>query len=118
VRGLLAPLAAKNSWTLAEAAGNKTPDGMQRLLNRAAWDADGTRDDVRGYVARHLGDESGVVAAARQAQQATRSSTDAHVPFPCCGLAAARQPRRTPGDAGFSRGGHAGSRDHEERGPG
>ena len=31
VRGLLAPLAAKNSWTLAEAAGKKTPDGMQRL---------------------------------------------------------------------------------------
>jgi len=30
VRGLLAPLAEKNSWTLAEAAGNKTPDRMQR----------------------------------------------------------------------------------------
>ena len=39
VRGLLAPLAGKNGWTLAEAAGNKTPDRMQRLLNRAAWDA-------------------------------------------------------------------------------
>ena len=61
VRGLLAPLAVKNSWTLAEAAGNKTPDGMQRLLNRASWDADGTRDDVRGYVARNLGDASGVL---------------------------------------------------------
>ena len=41
VRGLLAPLAAKNGWTLAEAAGDATPDGMQRLLNRATWDADG-----------------------------------------------------------------------------
>ena len=51
VRGLLAPLASKNGWTLAEAAGDATPDGMQRLLNRAAWDADGVRDDVRGYVA-------------------------------------------------------------------
>jgi SRSO17 transposase len=61
VRGLLAPLAAKNGWTLAEAAGNKTPDKMQRLLNRASWDADGVRDDVRGYVARHLGDASGVL---------------------------------------------------------
>jgi SRSO17 transposase len=61
VRGLLAPLAAKNGWTLAEAAGDKTPDGMQRLLNRAGWDADGTRDDVRGYVARHLGDAGGVL---------------------------------------------------------
>jgi len=61
VRGLLAPLASKNSWTLAEAAGNKTPDKMQRLLNRASWDAGGVRDDVRGYVARHLGDASGVL---------------------------------------------------------
>ena len=38
VRGLLAPLASKNGWTLAEAAGDGTPDGMQRLLNAAAWD--------------------------------------------------------------------------------
>lgn len=41
VRGLLAPLADKNGWTLAEAAGDATPDGMQRLLNAA------TRDDLR-----------------------------------------------------------------------
>jgi len=61
VRGLLAPLAAKNGWTLAEAAGDATPDGMQRLLNRAAWDADGVRDDVRGYVVRHLGEAGGVL---------------------------------------------------------
>jgi SRSO17 transposase len=61
VRGLLAPLAVKNGWTLAEAAGNKTPDKMQRLLNRASWDVGGVRDDVRGYVARHLGDAGGVL---------------------------------------------------------
>ena len=51
VRGLLAPLASKNGWTLAEAAGNATPDGMQRLLNRAAWDADGVLVvDETGFV--------------------------------------------------------------------
>jgi len=61
VRGLLAPLAAKNGWTLAEAAGDATPDGMQRLLNAAAWDAGGVRDDVRGYAARHLGAADGVL---------------------------------------------------------
>jgi SRSO17 transposase len=61
VRGLLAPLAAKNGWTLAEAAGNATPDGMQRLLNRASWDDGGVRDDVRAYVARHLGAADGVL---------------------------------------------------------
>jgi SRSO17 transposase len=61
VRGLLAPLAVKNGWTLAEAAGDATPDGMQRLLNAAVWDAGGVRDDVRGYVARHLGSADGVL---------------------------------------------------------
>jgi SRSO17 transposase len=61
VRGLLTPLASKNGWTLAEAAGESTPDGMQRLLNAAAWDCDGVRDDVRGYVARHLGSADGVL---------------------------------------------------------
>jgi SRSO17 transposase len=63
VRGLLAPLAAKNGWTLAEAAGDATPDGMQRLLNAAAWDAGGVRDDVRAYVAGHLGSPDGVLVA-------------------------------------------------------
>ncbi|MCX4098589.1 IS701 family transposase [Nocardia sp. alder85J] len=61
VRGLLAPLAGKNGWTLAEAAGDVTPDGMQRLLNKAAWDVDGVRDDVRAYAVEHLGDRDGVL---------------------------------------------------------
>jgi SRSO17 transposase len=61
VRGLLAPLAGKNGWTLAEVAGDATRDGMQRLLNSAHWDTDGVRDDVRGYVVEHLGDPAGVL---------------------------------------------------------
>ena len=61
VRGLLAPLAGKNGWTLAEVAGDATPDGMQRLLNAATWDADGVRDDLRGYVVEHLGEPGGVL---------------------------------------------------------
>ncbi|MBV8934165.1 MAG: transposase, partial [Kutzneria sp.] len=61
VRGLLAPIADKNGWTLAEAAGELTPDGMQRLLSAAAWDADGVRDDVRGYAVEHLGERDGVL---------------------------------------------------------
>ncbi|APE33938.1 transposase [Nocardia mangyaensis] len=61
VRGLLAPLAGKNGWTLAEVAGDVTPDGMQRLLNRASWGADGVRDDVRAYAVEHLGDADGVL---------------------------------------------------------
>ena len=61
VRGLLAPLEKKNSWTLAERAGEPVPDGMQRLLMSADWDADAVRDDVRDYVLEHLGDRSGVL---------------------------------------------------------
>ncbi|MFE9328962.1 transposase, partial [Nocardia sp. NPDC052278] len=61
VRGLLAPLAGKNGWTLAEVAGDATPDGMQRLLNAATWDVDGVRDDVRAYAVEHLGDPDGVL---------------------------------------------------------
>ncbi|WP_373306319.1 IS701 family transposase, partial [Micromonospora andamanensis] len=59
--GLLSPLAAKNGWTLAEAAGDATPDRMQRLLNRSAWDPDAVRDDLFAYVSEHLGHDDGVL---------------------------------------------------------
>ncbi|MYU02079.1 transposase, partial [Streptomyces sp. SID8350] len=55
VRGLLAPVARKNSWQLAEWAGHRDPAGMQHLLAGARWDADAVRDDVRDYVAEKLG---------------------------------------------------------------
>jgi SRSO17 transposase len=51
LRGLLSETERKNGWTLAEAAGDGGPQGMQRLLNFYAWDADGVRDDVRAVVA-------------------------------------------------------------------
>ena len=59
--GLLAELPRKNCWTIAEHAGDGTPDGMQHLLARARWDADGVRDDVRGFVVEHLGDPGAVL---------------------------------------------------------
>ena len=61
VSGLVAGLERKNGWTLAERAGEVSPDGMQRLLRRADWDVDGVRDDVRDYVVEHLGDPQGVL---------------------------------------------------------
>jgi SRSO17 transposase len=63
VSGLVAGLERKNGWTLAERAGQVSPDGMQRLLRRADWDVDGVRDDVRDYVIEHLGDAAGVLIA-------------------------------------------------------
>lgn len=59
--GLTAGLERKNGWTLAERAGEVSPDGMQRLLRRADWDVDGVRDDLRDYVVEHLGAKDGVL---------------------------------------------------------
>ncbi|WP_374237155.1 IS701 family transposase [Lentzea sp. CC55] len=61
VLGLTAGLERKNGWTLAERAGEVSPDGMQRLLRRADWDVDGVRDDLRDYVAENLGAQDGVL---------------------------------------------------------
>jgi SRSO17 transposase len=61
VRGLLADLPRKNCWTIAEHAGDPTPDGMQHLLARAVWDHDKVRDDLRDYVVAHLGEEEAVL---------------------------------------------------------
>lgn len=59
--GLLAGLPRVNCWTIAEHAGEATPDGMQHLLARASWDTDGVRDDLREYVVDHLGEADAVL---------------------------------------------------------
>src|SRR3954447_25070747 len=68
LRGLLGQLERKNGWTLAEAAGEVSPDGMQRLLRTPDWNADAVRDELRAYVVERLGpggilivDETGFV---------------------------------------------------------
>ncbi|HUZ51258.1 MAG TPA: IS701 family transposase [Streptosporangiaceae bacterium] len=61
VLGLLSDLPRKNCWTIAEWAGERTPDGMQHLLGRAKWDADRVRDDVCDYVVDHLHDDQAVL---------------------------------------------------------
>jgi SRSO17 transposase len=61
VKGLLSPLATRNGWTVAQAAGERSPDGMQRLLNQAVWDEGAVREDLRGYVVEHLGAADGVL---------------------------------------------------------
>ena len=53
---LLDRVERKNGWQLAEAIGEAGPQGVQRLLNAAAWDTDGVRDDLRAYVTEYLGD--------------------------------------------------------------
>ncbi len=61
LRGLLSGAERKNSWQLAEVAGNTTPYGLQHLLGRANWDAGAVRDDLREYVIEHLADDESVL---------------------------------------------------------
>lgn len=61
VCGLVAGLDRRNGWTIAEHAGEVSPDGMQRLLRKADWDVDGVRDDLRDLVVEQLGDPDAVV---------------------------------------------------------
>jgi SRSO17 transposase len=59
--GLLDRVERKHGWQLAEHLGEAGPQGVQRLLNGAAWDADAVRDDLRAYVVEHLGAPDGVL---------------------------------------------------------
>jgi SRSO17 transposase len=59
--GLLGSVKRKNGWQLAEHLGERGPQGVQRLLTAAGWDAEAVRDDLRAYVVEHLGDDEGVL---------------------------------------------------------
>jgi SRSO17 transposase len=61
LRGLVAEVERKNGWQLAEESGYAHPRGIQRVLDRYAWDADAVRDDLRAYVIAELGDPAGVL---------------------------------------------------------
>src|SRR5215217_2164196 len=82
LRGLLGQSEPKNGWTLAEAAGEMSPDGMQRLLRTADWNADAVRDELRGYVIERLGpggvlivDETGFIKKGRRSAGVARQYT-------------------------------------------
>jgi len=57
ITGLISDLPRKNCWTLAEYAGDRTPDRMQRLLERASWNTFNAMDTVRDFVVGHLADD-------------------------------------------------------------
>jgi SRSO17 transposase len=56
VQGLMSDLPRKNGWSLAEAAGDRSPDKTQRLLNHACWDHHAAMGAVRDFVVEHLAD--------------------------------------------------------------
>jgi DDE superfamily endonuclease len=51
---LMSDLPRRNGWTLAERAGDRTPDRMQRLLSRAVWDAFAVMRAVRRFAVAGL----------------------------------------------------------------
>src|SRR5829696_6362310 len=59
--GLLGRVERKNGWQMAEAIGERNPQGVQRLLNSAKWDADEVHDDLRSYVLERLAEEASAV---------------------------------------------------------
>ncbi len=61
LQGLLSPIERKNAWQLAEHAREDRPDGMQRLLASAVWDADLVRDDLCAYVLETIGAPGAIV---------------------------------------------------------
>jgi SRSO17 transposase len=69
VTGLISELPQKNCWTLAGQAGDATPDKMQRLLERAAWDAADAMAVVREFAVAHLGDPAGAVLVVDESGQ-------------------------------------------------
>ncbi len=82
LRGLLGQLERKNGWTLAEAAGEVSPDGMQRLLRTADWNADAVRDELRSAVVERLGgggvlivDETGFIKKGTRSAGVARQYT-------------------------------------------
>jgi SRSO17 transposase len=92
VLGLLADLPRKNCWTLAEHAGDASPDGLQHLLARAVWDEDGVRDDLRDYVAEHLGDP-GAVLVVDETGDLKKGTATVGVQRQYCEDGGARRPR-------------------------
>jgi SRSO17 transposase len=51
---LVSEMPRRNGWTIAQHAGDRTPDRTQRLLNRAAWDTPAAMSQVRRFVAADL----------------------------------------------------------------
>jgi SRSO17 transposase len=54
LQGLLSGCERKNGWQLAEWMEEAAPYRVQHLLDRARWDADAARDQLRNYVQQEL----------------------------------------------------------------
>src|ERR1022692_3740794 len=85
VSALVSEMPKRNGWSIAQHAGDRTPDRTQRLLNRAAWDTFAAMSEVRRFAvagldeaARRSGRRRGLVIGALdetgQAKQGTATA--------------------------------------------
>jgi SRSO17 transposase len=75
IDGLAADLSRKNGWTLAEHAGDYTPDKMQRLLNHAVWDHRQAQQVVREFVIEHFADPGAALVIDESGQEKAGAGT-------------------------------------------
>lgn len=61
LQGLLSGCERKNGWQLAEWMGEEAPYRVQHLLDRARWDANAVRDQLRNYVLKELSSPDAVL---------------------------------------------------------
>lgn len=66
---LASDLPRKNGWSIAEHAGDTTPDRTQRLLNHAVWDHDAVMGVIRAFATEQLGAQPLRVAALDESGQ-------------------------------------------------
>ncbi|HEX4203434.1 MAG TPA: transposase [Ktedonobacteraceae bacterium] len=57
----MSPVARKNGWQVAEEVGEVTLYAMQHLLDRAKWDCNSVRDELRTYISQAIADPHGVL---------------------------------------------------------
>ena len=61
IESLLREVDRRNSWQLAESAGDDSPYAFQHILGRANWSVEGVCDEVRTYACEHLHSPQGVL---------------------------------------------------------
>jgi SRSO17 transposase len=66
VSALVSELPKRNGWTIAQHAGDRTPDRTQRLLNRASWDSLAAMSEIRRFAV------AGLEEAARRSRRRGR----------------------------------------------
>src|SRR5271169_4114919 len=66
VSALVSEVPRRNGWTIAQHAGDRSPDRMQRLLNRASWDTLAAMSEARRFAA------AGLAEAARRGRRPGR----------------------------------------------